>query len=346
MGSQIQVVKRKDIPRIQSVEQKGEIHDLGELRDFRWSDELREFMPDPSSFSVSWVRLEQGEILQTHTHPVQSMMVVYSGCGEMMGDLCRQVGEGDVIVVPPGHRHGFVGGLGGLACLSIQFGGGLYSAPDKARVIFADSERSLNAVLAYNDVRVARFSGHDLFALLEDGTLESASSRDALLLALRSFVEGGKRLMVSGLASRADPEYEALCLGWLGELSDAGSMERPGEPLATRDQAPDAVLEAIFDWFAHQMYVRDNTEKIAIICLVFGNAEGVLRRYAARVLATYSKAPVCDVVNGGAHRAIGEDLLRNETAETYESLKRIISEAWDMVDAAASRIVELTRSGC
>lgn len=136
MDDRIQVVKRGTIPPITSVEQDGEVHLLGELRDFRWSDRLREFMPDPEQLSVSWVVLKSGETLQTHVHPIQSMMVVYEGSGEMLGDLERPIARGDVIVVPAGRRHGFTGGAAGLHALSIQFGAGLYTAPEKPRVVF------------------------------------------------------------------------------------------------------------------------------------------------------------------------------------------------------------------
>src|SRR4051812_38816049 len=119
MDGQIQVVKRDTIPPIREVEHDGKVHSLGELRDFRWSEELRSFMPEDSEFSVSWVKLESGEVLAAHTHPIQSMMVVYAGSGDLLGDLCRHIAEGDVVVVPKGRQHGFVAGPEGLFALSI-----------------------------------------------------------------------------------------------------------------------------------------------------------------------------------------------------------------------------------
>jgi quercetin dioxygenase-like cupin family protein len=140
MDDAMRVVKRDTIPPIRTVEHDGEVHVLGELRDFRWSERLRAFMPDPEQFSVSWVVLQCGETLETHVHPIQSMMVVYRGSGAMLGDLERAVAQGDVIVVPAGRRHGFTGGSGGLYALSIQFGAGLYTTPERPRVVFADHE--------------------------------------------------------------------------------------------------------------------------------------------------------------------------------------------------------------
>jgi quercetin dioxygenase-like cupin family protein len=138
MNDEMQVVKRETIPPITSVEHDGQVHVLGELRDFRWSERLREFMPDPEQLSVSWVVLQCGETLEAHVHPIQSMMVVYQGSGEMLGDLERAISQGDVIVVPAGQRHGFTGGASGLYALSIQFGASLYTTPERPRVVFAD----------------------------------------------------------------------------------------------------------------------------------------------------------------------------------------------------------------
>lgn len=338
MESQVRVVKKDNIPRIQSVDQGGDVHVVGELRDFRWSDELREFLREASSFSASWVRLDRGEVLQTHTHPVQSMMVVYSGSGEMRGDLCRSVAEGDVIVVPAGQRHGFAGGEGGLNALSIQFGGGLYSAPEKARVIFGDSEKSFDGLLASNDRRMARFAGHELFGLMEDGTLRDPAKRVAFRDALRTLLDGGRRLRVSCAAGCSDPRYRA----WFLDCLPMEGPEHFGTPSGALDRAPDAILESISDWFVHQMYVLDEVEKAAIVCLVFGNAESMLRHLAMRGLGRFGESGFEKEAGDAELLTAGADLLRNETPETYARVKEIIGEAWDMMEAAGTRLLELT----
>src|SRR5687767_1068807 len=154
---QIQVVSRNAIPPIQSVEQDGVVHQLGELRDFRWNALLRDFMPASSGFSVSWVRLGYREVLEPHVHPIQSMMVFYAGSGTILGDLERSVAKDDVVIVPAGCKHGFIGGPNGLQALSIQFGEGLYTTPEKPRVEFVDPENSVNGLLAYNQRRIEEF---------------------------------------------------------------------------------------------------------------------------------------------------------------------------------------------
>src|SRR5689334_8819824 len=195
MSGEMEIVKRETIPPIATVEQGGKVHSLGELRDFRWSDQLRDFMPATSEFSISWVQLKHGETLEPHVHPIQSMMVVYAGSGEMLGDLQRAIGEGDVIVVPPGRSHGFVGGRDGLSALSIQFGDGLYTEPESPRVVFSDKENSLQGLLAYNQKRLDEFVKGSIFELLTDGTLEDPRKRKVYLDTLQIWIDGNQRLL-------------------------------------------------------------------------------------------------------------------------------------------------------
>ncbi|HEY2512335.1 MAG TPA: hypothetical protein VGI39_15815 [Polyangiaceae bacterium] len=182
--TQIQVISRNTIPPLSSVMEGGEVRLLGELRDFRWNDSLRSFMPDPSRFSVSWVRLVKDEELKPHVHPIHTMMVFYEGSGQMLGDLHRAIRQNDAVVVPAGCAHGFIGGPEGLYGLSIQFGEGLYTAPEKPRVRFVRDEDTARGIFDYNEARRRSFSESPLFALLGDGSLRDERRRTAFLGAL------------------------------------------------------------------------------------------------------------------------------------------------------------------
>lgn len=178
--AEFQIVKRRDMPSIQSIDKDGVEHGLGDFRDFRWCEPLRAFMPDITDFSLSWAMLAHGEVLKAHTHPIQSMMVIYAGAGEVFGDLCRPLNEGDVLVVPPGCSHGFVGGPPGLYAVTVQLGQGFYTDREKApRIAFVDSEPSLKALLSYNGQRCREFAEHRIFEILKDGTLRDARKCEA-----------------------------------------------------------------------------------------------------------------------------------------------------------------------
>jgi mannose-6-phosphate isomerase-like protein (cupin superfamily) len=344
---QMQVIPRDTIPPITDVEHDGEMHALGELRDFRWNDQLRDFMPANTDFSVSWVRLMEDEILQPHVHPIQSMMIFYAGSGEMLGDLRKPVAAGEVVVVPAGRQHGFIGGPDGLYALSIQFGAGLYTQPEAPRVQFTKGEDSLEGLRAYNLSRLNEFVERPIFALLASGALEDPVKRKVYMDTLQIWVDGNQALLFSRQASCTDAFYKATFLRHMvDEMGhDVLHKERADGPAAD-PQARDSVLEAITDWFTHQMYVLDNAEKTAIIHLVIENASAAYHARAMPALAKYMNKDYFDVhVEADAgHAAMGEALLANECPRTYARLKTVIGEAWDMIGAMTDRVAELTLS--
>jgi quercetin dioxygenase-like cupin family protein len=345
---QIQVVSRNAIPPIQSVEQDGVVHELGELRDFRWNSLLRAFMPAASRFSVSWVRLKYGEVLAPHVHPIQSLMVFYAGSGTILGDLEGPVAKDDVVIMPAGCKHGFIGGPDGLQALSIQFGEGLYTTPEKPRVQFVDEDHSLEGLLAYNQKRVEEFKKRPLFDLLADGTLADPAKRKTFLDTLQIWVDGNQALLFSRQASCTDPKYSAVFAEHMREEigHDAMHKERSDGGRGA-GAAHDTVMEAITNWFTYQMFVLDNAEKAAVIHLVIENASIAYHTAAAPVLARYVSDEyfAVHVENDAEHAAMGEQLLRRHSARTYARLRGIVGEAWDMLAAMTDRVVEVTRHG-
>ncbi len=141
--TEVQVIARNDIPAIHSIMQNGEVHNLGELRDFKWHDALKGFL-STKSLSLSWVHLKPGESLLPHEHPDTSMIILVKGSARLTGQKNLPLEEGDIVITPPYCSHGFEGGgeFGGYG-LSIQFEEGLYTDPENARVKFLESEKSL-----------------------------------------------------------------------------------------------------------------------------------------------------------------------------------------------------------
>jgi quercetin dioxygenase-like cupin family protein len=340
MSSQSSVISRENIPVIKTVEVNNEVHNLGELRDFRWSDQLRAFMPEAKEISVSWVKLDQGEALAPHLHPIQSMMIVYSGSGQLTGDLCRSIAKDDVVVVPAGCAHGFVGGPGGLWALSIQFGEGLYTRPEKARVVFVEDVQTLPALATYAAERLSTFSRGAIFSLLDDGTLSAPVGRAFFLDAIRLLLARYDSLLIARQATCRDEKFESAFRSHLrarASLQAIVSVNVPGRR--------DSVLEAFLDWFSHQMYVLDNAEKAAITYLVLEPAAQAYWRHGEGLLAQHlGHKPASPAIGGSQSLATYLELLRNESAETYGRLRQIVQEAWDMLEAMTDRLVQLTRA--
>lgn len=346
-NSEIFIVERDSIPPIRSVEQDGKTHALGELRDFRWDETLKAFMPPDSELSVSWVSMQHGEQLDPHVHPIQSMMIFYKGSGQMLGDRPGPIKAGDTVVVPPGCEHGFVSGPDGLYALSIQFGKGLYTVPEQPRVQFSDDEGSLEELLAHNQRRLREFLQRPMFDLLADGTLEDPKKRQRYLDALQIWVDGNQTLLYARQASCKDPAYHDIFLEHLQDETGHHEMhaDREDPEPAPASTVRDSVLEAITDWFPYQMTLLDNIEKAAIIHLVIENASAAYHRIAKPHLARYVNTEYFDVhiEADDEHAALGERMLENQHPKTYRRLQTILDEAWDMLGAMTDRVTQLTR---
>jgi hypothetical protein len=332
MDGQITIVKRDTIPPLQAADASlGE--GIGELRDFRWNDQLRAFMPGAADLSVSWVRLEPGELLQSRALHVDSLMVVYGGSAEIVGDVARVIAAEDVVIVPSGCKHGFIGGPQGLFALTIELGEG---RPLVERPSPVDAENTLDGLLAYNASCLEQFQRRAIFELGSDGTLDDpvclANYRDALNL----WRAQSSALLLVRPANCADAKYAPSFLAQLVQEVDRGLFVDPALARLSSRAARDPILIALADWFTRQMYVLDNVEKVAIVDLVVMGANGALGR---------NEGGCHFWAQGYAERATEASLLlRAESPQTYARLRSIVAEAWDMMGALSDRIVELTHS--
>lgn len=132
------IITRDSIPSINSITVDNVVHNLGILKDFRKHDLLRKYLPEAGRLSISWVRLKKDEMLDIHQHPTTSMIIITCGQVEVCGDLKTLIKEGDIVLIPAGSLHGFIGrGEEGFWGLSLQFeGNGLYENIEEPRVNF------------------------------------------------------------------------------------------------------------------------------------------------------------------------------------------------------------------
>jgi mannose-6-phosphate isomerase-like protein (cupin superfamily) len=62
-----------------------------------------------SGLSVIFVDAEPGRGPSLHTHPYEEVLIVLEGRATLdNGDGVREVGAGDVVLIPPGQPHAFV----------------------------------------------------------------------------------------------------------------------------------------------------------------------------------------------------------------------------------------------
>lgn len=245
---EVKVVHRGDIPSISSVESADQSYCLGEHRDFRRNEYLKKFIPENSRLSISWTKLNDGETLNVHQHPVSSMVVVCGGNGELIGDLNLPLQEGDVIAIPPGCKHGFVGGSRSLHALSIQFEGkGLYEDIENPRVAFCDHEQknSLEELIEYNDFRIKNHVHTDFFNLVRSGDLRDQSKCQMFERLLKSWSEKFQQIMFLRQGSTQAREFYNIFRDHLGEEIGHEKL------INTKISVPlwDPVIDSCAEWF-------------------------------------------------------------------------------------------------
>ena len=80
------IVARHTLSALTEINVDGKIHSLGEYRDFRNHEDLKEFLHEESNISLSWTHLKNNEQHDIHTHDVKSMIIICSGHGILLGD--------------------------------------------------------------------------------------------------------------------------------------------------------------------------------------------------------------------------------------------------------------------
>ncbi|MFI6604517.1 cupin domain-containing protein [Nonomuraea sp. NPDC050536] len=341
-------VTRADIRAIATVEEGGETHWLGEHRDFRRHDALARFLPEHGRFSLAWVRLRDGERLDIHEHPTKSMILVCRGSVRLIGDQDEQLGEGDVVCVPPGAKHGFETVSGQeFHGLSVQFeGAGLYEDDSAPRVRFTEQvSASLAELDSLNEARLTRFSGHRLFEFFDSGRMHAEPLlRKRFLAALYAWSVYFQRMLYARQAVCSDPRLQEIYADHLREEFGHDRLLRERHNVVSGSY--DAILEAAGSWFVMQMHGACEAAKIVIVHLVVESS--------CHVFGEKTKAAFMD---GGAasyfdlhaevdqdHRDIGRDYLHRLSPSQFPQLMRVCEEAWDQLELVFDRMAALVEA--
>lgn len=341
-------IRRGDMPELRSVVVNGEEHPIGVVKDFGRIPEIASFMPDDTRLSMSWVRLEAGEVLAPHSHPVASMIVVAHGEGRDVDGL--EFSDGDIILVPSEVRHGYVGaGEDGYWALSIQFEDqGLFEDPDAALVSFGLDDlpvpASVAELLERNDRYLQRYQTSALFRLFASGRLhDDADARRRLLDATQVFSSYFQRALFARSAFVADPRFAPTFRRHLveefghdehlaGERSQVG-----GTPLW------DPVLDAASSWFLTQITSLSDAARVVLVHLVLESASLAISEAGAAVFGDGSETDyfVHHLAEDPGHRDLGLGLLDGVDPTSLAHLADVQRRGWDMVTLANDQMARL-----
>lgn len=337
----ISIIRRRELPEIRSIVIGGAEHSLGIHKDFRKSEVLARFIPEDARLALAWVHLGPGERLDPHQHPIETMIVMCQGTGRMLGELETEVAEGDVVVIPRGKQHGFVGTGAGYWALSVQFEArGLYEKPGAALVDF-DGYADL---VRRNEQFMEDFKSNEVFALVEGGEVENKAVRAKLLDTIQIWSRHFQRVVMSRVVFGSNPRFDAIAREHLAEEYGHDTNLEQSRGGALRP-VWDPLLEACSAWFPAKMLSLDDVEKTVLVHLVLEGSSTVFHRVAHPIMDAFNETKHFAVhdTEDGDHLAMGLDLLRGLDHETYVRLGRILREGWDMMNALNTRMAILAR---
>jgi quercetin dioxygenase-like cupin family protein len=330
----------------------GREHDLGLLMHWRKEPHLNSVLPRNLDVSLAWVRLENGQVLDPHIHPVASLVVCCQGAVRSIGELETEMSEGDIMIIPPGEQHGFVGaGLNGFWGLSIQFESlALYEDLDSPLVTFVEDGSSLDSqldavtlLLQKNAHFTEQFSQHRLLAAIDDGAFDDEARRSQLLNHLQIWSDLYQKMLFCRAAFTDNSKFASVARLHLNDEfgHDESLRDRPGiKPVW------DPVVDAAGNWFMTKMLSTDEAEKTVLVHLVLESAASI---FYARFADTAAKArggiEHFDSHSSGQvdteHIKIGVDALREVPLKDHGPLMEAQIRGWMMFTTLFDRLAEL-----
>ncbi|MFF4412366.1 cupin domain-containing protein [Streptosporangium sp. NPDC001559] len=340
----VTTVARHDIRAITSVRVDGDIHQLGQQRDFRRNDALAAFLPEAGRPSFAWVRLRDGESLAVHRHPTKSMILVCSGSVLLLGSDERELSEGDVVCVPPESDHGFRTRPGEeFHGLSVQFeGAGLYEDGHTPRASFGGSGEALAELERLNETLLLRHRGNALFTLFDSGRLtKEPVLRARFLAALYVWATYFQRMLHARQATCSEEPLRAEYGEHLRE--ELGHDRLLLEQYDADTDVYDPILEAAGSWFVAQMYQMDEAQRIVLVHMVvessghlFGlTTSEIFQEEAGGYFALHAQAD-------DDHRNVGRAHLTALPPSAFPALAETCRRAWDQMDLVHERIAAWT----
>ncbi|MDF2414328.1 cupin domain-containing protein [Aeromonas sp. 1HA1] len=347
----VTLVKRDDIPSIRTIEVDGVEHWLGHVKDFMKQPHLLDFLPDDNRVSMAWVRLEAGEELEPHIHPVESMILMCEGGAWTTGDVQANMQAGDALLVPPGKLHGFKGAEpNGFWGLSIQFDSrGLYEdysdpwatfLPDDIKKNFGGSVAE--QLFARNEIYMERFDKHKLFALVNRKLLENPVAKSKFLNCFQVWSDHFQRMVLSRASTLNDKAYEDMTMSHLEE--ELGHNRQLKNNRQDFEVVFDPTLEAASSWFVSQMYSLADLEKVVLVHLVVEASAVYFYKHIKPALVDSSTKEHFELhsVLDDEHVRMGYDFIASAEIGDSQALFDIQNKGWAMLMTVMSRIADLT----
>ncbi len=347
---QVELVRRDDVPSMRTIVVNGVEHWLGHVKDFTKNTNLAEFLPKDNRISMAWVRLEAGEELTPHVHPVPSMILIVEGSAKTTGDKHAVMNAGDALLVPQRRPHGFIGlAPNGFWGLSIQFDSrGLYEdiedpwAEFLSQVKTTDTAGSqVEQLFKKNEEYMERFDKHRLFVLVRNGLLKDPVARRKFLDCFQVWSNYFQKMVLNRVVTLQNPAFEELAWAHLSEeLGHNRDLAKSRPDLQT---VFDPVLEGVCSWFASKVGVISDIEKVVLVHLVVEASAVFFYKHVQPAMATHNTKGHFEKHKSDdeAHVQMGYDFLRKVTSADWPRLFDIQRQGWSMLMAVMGRVADL-----
>ncbi|MFP5391877.1 MAG: cupin domain-containing protein, partial [Gammaproteobacteria bacterium] len=301
--------------------------------------------------SMAWVRLEAGERLDEHIHPVDSMILLCEGSAGTLGDVRDVMNAGDVLLVPQGRPHGFIGmPPNGFWGLSLQFDSrGLYEDIADPWATFAPEDGPAGApqesiaeqLFRKNEEYMERFDKHRLFALVRAGLLNNPESKKRFLDCFQVWSNHFQKMVLARVMTLQHPKFEELA--WLHLSEELGHNRDLAKNRDDLHPVFDPVLEAACAWFPWKTALISDADKVVLTHLVVEASATYFYKHIQPAMAASGTAEHFDThkVDDDGHVEMGYAFLRQLDLQDPQQLFEIQRQGWAMLTTVMGRIADL-----
>lgn len=211
------------------------------------------------------------------------------------------------------------------------------------RLIRNTTAATLDQLLQSNKQYCEQYRTHSrLMKLIKSSSMKDKNARAALLDCIQVFSDYFQKTVMLRSVFCANHRYQPVVQEHLQE--EFGHNTDLQRDRKFRAPAWDPILEAASAWFAWNMLVMDNDEKVVAMHLVLEASANIFFTTADQVMKAHGETNYFSIHAevDGDHEQMGINLLHNLTSERYQHLLQVQKQCWDMLNTACDQIAITT----
>lgn len=204
--------------------------------------------------------------------------------------------------------------------------------------------KTLQALLEKNRRHAHRYKTKSLLLkLITNKKVSQRKTRQKLLDSVQVFSDYFQRVVL--LRSALCSSLPAAPIAHTHLQEEFGHNLALSKDRKFRQKTWDPILEATSSWFCWKMFVLSEEEKTLLVHLVLESSANIFFHEAHKVMSKYKETDYFEIHSDvdEKHEKMGISLLKNLAPQEYHRLSELLSQGWDMINAACDRIAELSK---